>query len=372
MKIGLVCPYNLHKNGGVQECVLNLQKELNRRGHKAIIITPSPQKFSKDKDGVIYIGGLIDTKYPFQTTAQISLSLENRKIRKVLEQQDFDILHFHEPWVPMMSPQILARSKAVNIATFHAKLPETKFTRTLEKVISPYARLVMKKIDAMTAVSDEAAIYVRGLTRRKVEIIPNCVDFEKYPFIGGGKKREKNRTIMYLGRLEKRKGVKYLLKAYSDLIKIRPEIRLEIAGDGPERKKLEAYAKKHDLKNVKFLGFVSEEQKVEMYKHAGVFCSPAIYGESFGIVLLEAMARGVVVVAGNNAGYRSVMKGYGKKSLVDPKDTAIFAKKLDKMLFDEPVRKEWIKWSQEYIHNFSVGKIVDSYERLYSQILKRV
>lgn len=369
MKIGLICPYNLHRNGGVQECVLNLQKELNRRGHTAIIITPSPRKSEKDKNGIIYIGGLIDTKYPFQTTAQVSLSVENNKIRKVLEEQQFDILHFHEPWVPMMSPQILSRSKTVNIATFHARLPETRLTVALEKVISPYAKIVMRKIDAMTAVSDEAAIYVRGLTKRKVEIIPNCVDFEKYQFVGSRNNKE-NKTIMYLGRLEKRKGVKYLLKAYELLSAKMPDVRLEIAGDGPERQKLESFARKRGLKNVKFLGFVSEEEKVEMYKRASLFCSPALYGESFGIVLLEAMARGVVVVAGNNSGYRSVMKGYGKKSLIDPKDTESFCRSLERMLTNEEMRQKWVGWSQDYIHNFGVEKIVDSYEKLYTRLSK--
>ena len=369
MKIGLICPYNISKNGGVQECVLNLQKELKRRGHKAIIITPAPRKTDKDKDGIIYIGGLIDTKYPFQTTAQVSLSIENRKIRKVLEEQNFDILHFHEPWVPMMSPQILSRSKSVNIATFHAKLPETRLTKALEIAISPYARLVMKKIDAMTAVSDEAAIYVRGLTKRKIEIIPNCVDFEKYPFIEN-KSNKKNQIIMYLGRLEKRKGVKYLLKAFEELSQKRPNVFLEIAGDGPEREKLETYVKKHQISNVKFLGFVPEDEKLNMYKRASLFCSPALYGESFGIVLLEAMARGIVVVAGDNSGYRSVMKGYGKMSLVNPRDTKAFSQKLGLLLSNEVIRQKWVNWSQIYIHNFGVGKIVDSYEKLYSQSLK--
>jgi len=369
MKIGLICPYNLHKNGGVQECVLNLQKELNRRGHTAIIITPSPHKSEKDKKGLIYIGGLIDTKYPFQTTAQVSLSIESNKIRRVLDKEAFDILHFHEPWVPMMSPQILSRSKAINVATFHAKLPETRLTSALEKIISPYARIVMRKMDAMTAVSDEAAIYVRGLTKRKIEIIPNCVDFEKYPFIGQ-RKSSKTKTIMFLGRLEKRKGVKYLLKAYELLSEKMPEVRLEIAGDGPEREKLEGYAKKHQLKNVRFLGFVSEEEKLAMYKRASVFCSPALYGESFGIVLLEAMARGVVVVAGDNAGYRSVMKGFGKKSLVNPKDIKNFCQKLELMLVDEEIRDKWVDWSQKYIHNFGVEKIVDQYEIIYQKHLK--
>ncbi len=365
MKIGLICPYNIFKNGGVQDCVRNLQKELNRRGHEVIIITPAPRKTDvTGYKGVIFIGGLIDTKYPFQTTAQISLSIESNRIRRVLEVEKFDILHFHEPWVPMMSPQILAASKAVNIATFHAKLPETKTTKVLERVIAPYARLVMKKIDGMTAVSDEAAIYVRGLTHKNVKIIPNCVDFEKYRYVKKSKSGNKQ-IIIYIGRLEKRKGVKHLLKAYELLIQKYPKIQLEIAGDGPERAKLENYVNKKRLTGVKFLGFVSEKQKVQMYTRAKIFCSPALYGESFGIVLLEAMARGVVTVAGNNPGYRQVMKGAGEVSLVDPKNHEDFSKRLEKMLFDEKVRTAWINWSQKYIKNFDLAKIARQYEDVY-------
>lgn len=365
MKIGLICPYNIFKNGGVQDCVRNLQKELNRRGHEVVIITPAPRKTDvTGHKAVIFIGGLIDAKYPFQTTAQISLSIESNRIRRVLEAEKFDILHFHEPWVPMMSPQILAASNAVNIATFHAKLPETRTTKVLERMIAPYARLVMKKIDGMTAVSDEAAIYVRGLTHKNVKIIPNCVDFEKYRYIKKSKLGNKE-TIIYIGRLEKRKGVKHLLKAYELLVRKYPGIQLEIAGDGPERAKLENYANKKGLNGVRFLGFVSEKQKVRMYAKAAIFCSPALYGESFGIVLLEAMARGVVTVAGNNSGYHQVMKGAGQLSLTDPKDHHGFCLKLEKMLFDKKVRKTWISWSQKYIKNFDLAKIAGQYEDVY-------
>ncbi len=367
MKIGLICPYNIFKNGGVQECVLNLQKELNKRGHTAVIIAPAPRKTDvSGHKGVIFIGGLIDMNYPFQTTAQISLSIESKRIRRLMVEEKFDILHFHEPWVPMMSPQILSASNAVNIATFHAKLPETKVTKILEQVIEPYARLVMKKIDGLTAVSDEAAIYVRGITKRRVEIIPNCVDFEKYHLRKKSRSQMK-KTIVYIGRLEKRKGVKYLLKAFEVLSEKQKNVFLEIAGDGPEREKLEKYVVKKNLNNVKFLGFVSEEEKVRMYDRAIVFCSPALYGESFGIVLLEAMARGVVIVCGNNSGYKSVMKGFGHKSVIDPKETADFAKKLDSMIFDEKLRKSWTDWSQKYISNFGVEKIVDQYETEYQR-----
>src|SRR3989344_5400643 len=115
--------------------------------------------------------------------------------------------------------------------------------------------------------------------------------------------KEAKNSILFIGRLEKRKGTKYLLKSFAQLQKKYPDIELVIAGDGPERQMLEDYATKHDIKHIKFLGFIDVSKKLELLASSTVFCSPALFGESFGIVLLEAIAMGTPVVAGNNPGY---------------------------------------------------------------------
>src|SRR5688572_9518907 len=126
MRVGLVCPYNIFKGGGVQECVLALQAELVKRGHVVKIITPLPlEQKSHTLPGTLFIGRATDVKSPFHTTAQLSASLDVQAIDRVLATEQFDILHFHEPWVPLVSMQILTRSQSKNVATFHAKLPET-------------------------------------------------------------------------------------------------------------------------------------------------------------------------------------------------------------------------------------------------------
>lgn len=372
MKIGLVCPYDMFKGGGVQECVRALQAELVNRGHEVLIITPRPRGFSKlgrSSEGMVLIGTSADIKSPFQaTTAQISASVDLKAIEEMLEQHKFDVIHFHEPWVPMLSMQILAKSNCANVATFHAKLPETTLSKTVEKVITPYTKSILKSLDVSTAVSDAAAEYYTAISKRDPVIIPNGVDIKKYA--RPSKKSDGDaKTILFVGRLEKRKGVKYLLMAYSQLVKNDEKIKLIIAGDGPERKKLETYAREKHISGVEFLGYVSDEQKIELLRSCDVYCSPAVFGESFGIVLLEAMAAGAVVVAGNNPGYSAVMQGKGNLSIVNPKDTESFTRKLELLLSDQELRKLWLDWARDYIKQFDYKKITDKYEATYKEAI---
>lgn len=369
MKIGLICPYNIGLGGGVQECVKAMQTELKQRGHEVRIITPTSKEIRDDPPAdTIMLGTGTDIRSPFATTAQISATFNTDEIAEVLAAEKFDILHFHEPWVPMLARQLLAKSRSVNVATFHACMPHGVMTRTIEKVITPYTKSILKSFDVLTAVSDPAALYVRSLTDAPVEIIPNGIDLEKYKPQKVVRKKSNPRTILFVGRLERRKGLKYLLDAFARLADESCELR--IAGNGPDRQKLEDYAKKLSLHNVRFLGFVSETEKLRLLAEADVFCSPAIYGESFGIVLLEAMAAGVPVVAANNPGYSSVMQGRGFISLVDPKDTEQFAKRLALMLYDKELADLWRTWALEYVRQFTYRNIVDQYENLYQQLLK--
>jgi phosphatidylinositol alpha-mannosyltransferase len=369
MKIGLVCPYNMFKGGGVQECILAMQAELIKRGYDPYIITPKPRDFTGSApEKMILVGTATDVKSPFHTTAQVSVSVEPDELETMLKKHKFDLLHFHEPWVPIVSRQILIRSEAANVATFHAKLPGTVMSRTIEKVITPYTNSVLKYLHELVAVSDAAAEYVKTLKAPDPLIIPNGIDLKKY--VTRPRKPSKQKTILYIGRLERRKGIKYLLKAFAKIAQTDANVRLIIAGEGTDRQKLEMYVRENDIPHVEFKGFISEEEKLNLLQTADVFCSPALFGESFGIVLLEAMASGCVVVAGDNAGYRAVLQEKGKLSLVDPKDTTEFVRRLELMLHDEDLRQMWQTWAQGYITQFSYENIVDQYEKVYKKALK--
>jgi phosphatidylinositol alpha-mannosyltransferase len=375
MKIGLICPYNIARGGGVQEIVRAMQKELIHRGHDVKILTPEPRELAdshRTKD-IIFVGSAADFKSPLHTTSQFSVTADMYGIEQMLEEQQFDILHFHEPWVPMLSRQILSRSTSVNIATFHAKLPETMMSRTVVRVVTPYTKAVLRNLDELTAVSEAAAEYVSTMTDAPISIIPNGIDLSQFKAISkiSTPSKKTKKTLLYIGRLERRKGVNNLLEAYGHLSDRSPDVELIIAGDGPDREKLEATASELDLPNVKFLGYISEEEKIKLLATADLFCAPALYGESFGIVLLEAMASGLVTVAGNNPGYASVMQELGSISLVDPKNSDEFARRMHVLLYDDELRSLWKKWAKGYVKQFSYPKIVDQYVEVYETAHKR-
>jgi phosphatidylinositol alpha-mannosyltransferase len=370
MKIGLICPYNIAKGGGVQECVFAMQNELKLRGHDAYIITPRPKDYDVDPSKkIIFVGSATDFNSPLHTTIQVSAGI-NETIDEMLAEHEFDILHFHEPWVPMLSAQILSRSKCINVATFHAKLPETLMTRTMIKVVTPYTKSVLKYIDEFTAVSDAAAEYVCSLTDKPVALIPNGIDLNRYKAPARRTDNKKQKTIFYLGRLEPRKGVSHLLHAFKILSESNPNVSLVIAGDGPDRAKLEAMVGDKNIPNVVFAGFITDKEKIHYLRTTDLYCSPALYGESFGIVLLEAMASGLVTVAGDNPGYASVMNGLGAISLVNPKHHAEFARRLNLLLQENDLRSLWRQWAAEQIPQYSYATIVSQYEEVYENAIR--
>jgi len=368
MKIGLVCPYNLFGGSGVGEVVLALRDGINKKGHQAVIVTPQPYNFKGSvPEGIVLVGGARPVR-AVRTSSQVSASIDLPALSKMMQEQAFDILNFHEPWSPMLSLQMLTRSKAVNIGTFHAAMSERRTSRTVERVITPYTKSMLKYLDALTAVSPTATKYASTLTRMPIHIIPNGIDLTKYTEQEQiDKPKTSLRTILYVGRLEKRKGVRHLLQAFALLAENNPNFRLMLAGDGPDRAKLEAFVHENRIRGVTFLGYVDEAMKRKLFATSDLFCSPAMYGESFGIVLLEAMASGCVVVAGNNSGYEGVLRDRGQLSIINPVDTPEFARRLHILTLDEDIRRIWREWAIEEVKQYDYGHIVDQYVSLYEE-----
>lgn len=369
MKIGLVCPYDFFRHGAVQKLVQLLDQELTDRGHDVRIITPRPAGYTDDPpERTIFIGRSAKWNTPLSTTLEVGANFDTSYIDEMLADEHFDLINVHEPEIPVLGAQIASRAECPIVATFHATVPDTAFGKTVEVFRIPFSRSLFRKIAAMTAVSDSAARFVSDWSGQDITIVPNYIDLAMYRE-GKAFRRDEN-TILYLGRLEKRKGVKYLLKAFDQLAKVDTKVKLIIAGDGSEREKLENWVKDNEVPRVKFIGPVSEDKKVRLMKEATVYCSPAIYGESFGVVLLEAMAAGAPVVAGDNSGYKCVMKDRGLLSLVNPKDTDDFARRLEIFLRDEAIRSSWTDWASKYVEEFDSSKIISQYEEVYKKVYK--
>lgn len=374
MKIGIVSPYYIDRFGGVQSHILATRNELISRGHDVKIIAPKPRKPGDSDHGahVLTVGASAEVKFKaLATTFPVAASVSPGEIDDLLAREQFDVLHVHEPYMPILPYQMVQKANCPVVGTLHANWPESPVKKSLGRAIRGYIKSAAAKVDVLTAVSDEAGKYALKGVDKTARIVPNGIvlaDYRPSATIKSKATAKNAPTIIYFGRLEKRKGVIYLIKAYEELIAKNPDVELLIAGSGPTARSLKEYCRRHKLRGVSFLGFVSEEEKKQLLKSATIYCSPALYGESFGIVLLEAMAMGTVVVAGNNPGYKSVMTGRGLISLVDPVSTSDFANRLQLMLYDEEIRSLWKSWAKDYVKQFDYAKVTDMYEQIYQEV----
>ena len=375
MKIGIVSPYYMHTFGGVQTLILELQRLLIARGHEVIIVAPKPaQEEVATPDGVALLGlsRQINFKNPFHTTFPLAAS--NRAVvADFLQRQNFDVLNIHEPWMPLLPYQILQEAFCPIVGTTHARWPQSLFNKSLEKMRVPYFKAVLGRLNQITAVSSVAAKNVTLVDENfPVQIIPNAIDCATYQ---ADIKQARQATIepymFYLNRLERRKGPRFLLKAYRRyMTQVTQPLPLIIAGNGPQKDNLQAYVARHNLqKLVRFEGYVSTERKLELFANAQLYVSPALYGESFGIVLLEAMAANVPIVAGNNEGYQTVLQDIGAESLIDPHRQQEFADTLARFGHDDKARANWQAWASQAITQYDYPLIVDQYEKCFHNAL---
>lgn len=378
MKIGLVCPYNMFdRPGGVQSLVLALAEGLKKRHHKVKIITPRPIGFKGDvPEDFILLGSSTRFNPGTGTTATWTFDVGSKDVKAMLAKEKFDVINFHEPWAPILARQILPLSKAAHVGTFHANMADNAAAKYIVNLFLPYGRGIGDKLHQMTAVSAAPAriLLEKDPNHRlvkNIKYIPNGVDSSIYkppsrriPLSGPGTK-----TIVYVGRLEKRKGVEWLIKAFKLLNDEMPNAHLVIGGEGGLRSRLEQVVAIYGIPNVKFLGYVTDEQKRQLMRNTDLFCAPAMFGESFGIVIVEAMASGAPIIAGHNIGFSSVISGRGRLGLVDSEATEDFANRLSVFLNDETINKLAREWSLGEIKKYDYSKIVEQYEQAYNAAL---
>lgn len=383
MKIALVCPYNMFQHaGGVQQHIQHLHDGLTKKGHEVKIVTQRPASFKGDvPEDYILFGTVRDLKagLGFGANGVWGMPADGTEISTILEKEGFDVINFHEPWAPILAWQMLKHSKAAHVGTFHANLVDGTAAKTWPRIFTPYARGIGQKMQVVTAVSPAPASLLIDKAETEFEkklvsnfkYIPNGVDLKVFkppkktlPLNGPNTK-----TIVFVGRLDRRKGVSFLVDAYTELLKTIPDTYLIFAGEGNQRKNLELKVKSLQLNNVHFSGFVSEDEKRRLMANADVFVSPALYGESFGIVLVEAMALGTPVVGGRNSGYSSVLTGYGRIGLVDPKATTDFAERLILIMTEPSVRRALVRWGLREVKKYDFPLIVDQYEAAYKEAM---
>lgn len=386
MKIALVCPFNmLDRPGGVPQVVMHLHDGLKKNGHEVKIITQRPSSFKGEPPEDYVLFGITRTfKGGLGTEGNWGMPSDGEEIARFFKKERFDVVNFHEPWVPWLAWQIVRNSKAAYVATFHANLIDTVAGKAwTSRIFTPIGRPFLEKMHLFTATSPASAGMLISLVNMKLahdrhmietlKYIPCGVELSVYKPV---KKRlslsgPNTKTILYIGRIEKRKGVDWLIAAFRELVKQMPRAHLIIAGSGLRAKKLKQLVESENIPNISFPGYVTDNEKLRLLSNADLACFPSTYGEGFGIVLLEAMAVGTPLLAGNNLGYINVMRGHGRIGLVEPQATKDFANRMAVFLSDEQQRKLMTSWALSEVKKYDYPKIINQYEAAYAEALAK-
>lgn len=374
MKIALISFHSFFQPGGVKRHVLGLHKEFKRRGIYSKIIAPRrswEEDYGKD---VILLG----TSFPINfsgTQGDFDINFNPLAIESVLEKEKFDVLHFHNFGFPS-TLQILERSDALNVLTFHANIENSKFFKTLPIFLYLFNKIVQWKIDGIIGVAPLNLKVFKDFKGPKA-VIPNGIDLEEFNHRVPKLKKfcDGKINILFVGRIEERKGLIYLLKAFKLLNRKFSNLRLLIVGEGELKEYCQNYVKENKLREVCFEGQIVGKKLPSYYRACDIFVSPAIFGESFGLVLIEAMACQKPVVAFANTGYRGVLKNKGSRFLVKPRDYKTLARKIEILIKNPKLRKEMADWglaeAKKYSWSKVAGQILNFYRRAKKYKQKR-
>lgn len=369
MKIALVTPYDWAVPGGVNSHILHLSEQFLRAGHAVRVVAPSSKRWSHGDEHLVIIGENIIGLPASGSVANVCLSFNlASRVRKLLEREQFDIVHLHEPFMPLLPFQFLRFSKAKNIATFHA-------TREGGSRLYAYTRYIIRpwwdRLQGRTVVSRAALRLIGRYFAARYRIIPNGIDYPTFaaevppfPQFMDGK-----RNLLFLGRQEKRKGLPYLLQAYARLKAELPDIRLIVVGpDGGMRPACERFIERHGLEDVLFVGYVPYADLPRYYKTADVFCAPNTGQESFGIVLLEAMAAGTAIVASQIEGFAELVHDGQEGLLVPPRDSEALASALSRLLSDSDLRRHMVEHGAKKAQQYSWDRVSRQVLAYYDQV----
>ena len=368
LKIGIVSPYGYPHPGGVNEHVRHTYDAMSRLGHDVWVITSKYGRERASEGHIIRLG--TGWAMPANgSVGRVTLGLRfKRQARRILAEHRFDVLHFHEPFVPFLSPTVLDASDTVNVATFHAF---GGFSPSYW-VGSHFARRLAGRLHGRIAVSSAARHFIDRYFPGDYRIIPNGVDLERFanaePF---EELRDGTLNVLFVGRFEERKGLIHLLKAYHRLRKRKLDARLLVVGAGPKEREYRRFVGLRGIRDVEFLGRVSDDDKVRYFASADVYCAPNTGQESFGIVLLEAMAAGVPIVASDIHGFKNVIQRNVQGILVEPRNHRSLAAALYALARDPELRHEMGEAGRLRAPDYSWDRVTDRIVDFYYETRQR-
>ena len=352
----------------------SLSKELAQRGHEIVLFAPCARpQTAPDVSGleVVPLGGSI----PFNASGSVSrISMSfgaARQMRRILTSDQFDIVHIHEPLMPFLGAAATWFSPWPTVGTFHA-YSENIHPGYLS--FRPVFQMIADKLHGRIAVSNAAKAYAERYFPYPYTVIPNGLDVPKFekPRPKPSEFRSDAINIVFVGRVgEKRKGLRFLLGAYSTLRWRYPNLRLIVVGAGvPDRESWRMMGER-GIDDVIFAGPVTDEELPAYYQHADVFCAPNTGQESFGLVLVEAMASGAPIVASRILGFEGVADHEKDALLVDVGDEYAIANSIQRLIEDSDLKNRLIKNGHEKVQRFGWARVADDVIDYYQEVMAR-
>lgn len=356
MRVGMLCPYSLTVPGGVQGQVLGLSRALRLKGVDVRVLAPCDGP--PPDSNVTPLGRSVPAAANGSVAPVAPDPSAQLRVIRALRDEDFDILHLHEPLAPGVTVTAVFLKALPMIGTFHAAGHVAAY-----RYLGPAVRWGAKRLDLRCAVSDDARKMAEEALGGTYELVFNGVDL--VPYAKAVPTPTDGPTVFFCGRHEPRKGLGVLLDAMAALP---GDVRLWIASDGPETPELQKrFAGDH---RISWLGRISEDEKASRMRGADVFCAPSLRGESFGVVLLEGMAAGTPVVASDLPGYSNVARAGRDALLVPPGETAALAAAIQKVLTDRDLARELVLSGESRAAEFSMDHLADRYLELYDRVLR--
>lgn len=355
VRIGLICPYSLTIPGGVQGQVIGLARSLRRCGHDVRVLAPCDGP--PPDAGVTPLGNSIPTAANGSVAPLAPDPAAQLRTIRALRDECFDVIHLHEPLVPGPTLTALLYRNAPLVGTFHRAGASAAYD-----LLKPLVRWAARRIDLRCAVSKDALETARDALGGEYELLYNAIEIE--PFATATPHPTDDPTIFFLGRHEERKGLAVLLEAFAELPS---DVRLWVGGEGPETEGLKARFGGDD--RIEWLGRISDAERAARLRGATVYCSPSIRGESFGMVLLEAMAAGTALVASDLDGHRNVATDGVDALLAPVGDAAGLAKALRRLLENPDLRAELVEAGHRRAAELSMDGLAARYESLYASVV---
>lgn len=363
MRIALVCPYAWDDPGGVQTHVGELGERLLRRGHE--IIALAPVRSRAEQGWVRAVGRPVDLTYNRSNVPLDPRPWSSRTVGRYLRTFGPDVVHLHEPFAPSTTLWALLTAKVPLVATFHSGAAPAR----LYDVAGPVLRRLARRISVRIAVSETAAEVARRRLEGRFEVIPNGVDVGRFADaapadLGSGPK------LLFVGRLDERKGFPVAAETFARLADQRPELRLVVVGDGPERSATERLPA-GVLARITLLGTVANEDLPPIHAACDLFVAPNMGGESFGIVLVEAMAAGLPIVASAIPGFTEVLRDGVDGLLVPPGDAAATTRAVARILDDPSLAGRLGASGRERALGYSWDVVLPRLEAAYARAAGR-